>query len=109
MASAPTITMAALVYLLFSRPLLTPGAFGSYFLWKASDLFASVINGISSWAGDNPLVLQAYARVESLIGDPLILGVGGLLFSLFSAAALWVLYKNLIVTQSDDRYARVRV
>jgi hypothetical protein len=35
--------------------------------------------------------------------------VGGLLFSLFSAAALWVLYKNLIVTQSDDRYARARV
>jgi hypothetical protein len=35
--------------------------------------------------------------------------VGGLVFSLVSACALWVLYRNLIVTPPDNRYARARV
>ena len=46
-ASAPTITLAALIYMVFSRPLLTPGTLGAYLLWKGSDLVPWVINTFS--------------------------------------------------------------
>jgi len=109
MASAPTITMAALVYLLFSRPQLTPSAFGSYLLWKASALIESLFSAISAMAMESATLLRLLELLEPLARSPLFLGLGGLVFSLLSAGALWVLYRNLIVTPSDDRYARARV
>jgi hypothetical protein len=109
MASAPTITMGALVYLVFSRPLLTPGNFGSYVLWKASALVESVSAAVSAAVMESAMLLRLVEILEPLARSPLFLGLGGLVFSLLSAGALWVLYKNLIVTPSDDRYARARV
>lgn len=108
-ASAPTITMGALVYLVFSRPLLTPGTFGSYMLWKASALFDSLVATISAGVIESPVLLWIYSLLEPLIQSPFLLGVGGLAFSLVSAGALWVLYRNLIVTPPDNRYARARI
>jgi len=108
-ASAPTITMAALVYLVFSRPLLTPGTFASYMLWKASDLLGMVFSSLSSWVMESATLMWAYSLVEPLAQSPMLLGLGGLVFSLLSAGALWILYRNLIVTQSEDRYVRARV
>ena len=109
MASAPTITMTALIYLVFSRPLLTPGTFGSYLLFKASALVDTVVAVVSTGVSESEILLRAYSLLEPLIQSPFLLGVGGLLFSLISAGALWVLYRNLIFTSSDDRYARARV
>lgn len=108
-ASAPTITMAALGYMVFSRPLLTPGAFGSYLLWKASELVGSVSTILSGWMMQNAVVSRGYAFLEPLMQSPLLLGAGGLVLSLISAGALWVLYRNLIATRSDGHYARARV
>jgi len=109
LASAPTITMAALVYLVFSRPLLTPGNFASYLLWKVSDLSGMALSTLTGWVMESATLMWAYSFLEPLIQSPMLLGVGGLVFSLLSAGALWVLYRNLIVSQSDDRYARARV
>jgi len=108
-ASAPTITMAALFYLVFSRPLLTPGTFASYVLWKASTFWGMFFSALSSRVIESATLMWAYSLLETLAQSPLLLGVGGLVFSLLSAGALWVLYRNLIVTLSDDRYARARV
>lgn len=108
-ASAPTITMAALVYLVFSRPLLTPGAFGSYVFWKVSSFVESLFSAVSAMAMESATLLRLVEILGPFARSPLFLGLGGLVFSLLSAGALWVLYKNLIVTQSDYRYARARV
>ena len=108
-ASAPTITMAALIYLVFSRPLLTPGTFGSYVLWKASALVDTLVATVSTGVLESAVLFRAYSLFEPLTQSPFLLGFGGLAFSLISAGSLWVLYRNLIVTPSDDRYARARV
>ncbi|MFH1763175.1 MAG: zf-HC2 domain-containing protein [Gemmatimonadota bacterium] len=108
-ASAPTVTMAALIYLVFSRPLLTPGAFGSYMLWKASALADTLVSAVSTGVLESAALFRAYSFLEPFTQSPFLLGLGGLAFSLLSAGALWVLYRNLIITPPDDRYARARV
>ncbi|MCJ7630188.1 MAG: zf-HC2 domain-containing protein [Longimicrobiales bacterium] len=108
-ASAPTITMAALIYLVFSRPLLTPGAFGSYLLWKATALADTVVSAVSTGVVESTTLFRVYSWLEPLTQSPFLLGLGGLALSLISAGALWVLYRNLIITPSDDRYARAQL
>jgi len=108
-ASAPTITMAALIYLVFSRPLLTPGTFSSYVLWKGSALLDTLASAISTGVLESAALFRVYSLLEPLTQSPFLLGMGGLVLSLISAGALWVLYRNLIVTPSDDRYAHARV
>jgi anti-sigma factor RsiW len=109
LASAPTITMATLIYLVFSRPLLTLGNLGSYLLWKASALVDALGSTLSTAVLESALLFRVYSFWGPLTQSPLFLGLGGLAFSLVSAGALWVLYRNLIITPSDDRYARARV
>jgi anti-sigma factor RsiW len=108
-ASAPTITVAALIYLLFSRPLLTPGAFGSYLVWKAGGFLEAAVAMVTGFVQENQTMLQLVELLSPLAQSPLLLGLGGLGFSLVSTGALWVLYRNLIAPPSDDRYARARV
>jgi hypothetical protein len=109
LASAPTITMAALVYLVFSRPLLTPGAFMSYVFWKASDLAQHLVSLAAGLVTENATLMALWETLGPVARSPLFLGLGGLVLSLLSAGALWILYRNLIVTSSDARYARARV
>ncbi len=108
-ASTPAITMATLVYLLFSRPLLTPANFGSYLLWKVAAFLSSFMTSASAFVMESGTLYPIYSLLETVGRSPFILGVGGIVFSLASATALWVLYRNLLVTSSDDRYARARV
>jgi anti-sigma factor RsiW len=108
-ASAPTITMAALIYMVFSRPLLTPGNLGSYLLFKGSALFDTLAVFVSGLMLDNATLSRWISILEPVAQSPLLLGLGGLGLSLVSAAALWVLYRNLLVPPSDNRYARARV
>jgi hypothetical protein len=101
--------MAALIYLVFSRPLVTPGTLGSYLFWKASILVDALVATVSTGVLESAALGRAYSLLEPLTQFPFLLGFGGLACSLISAGALWVLYRNLIVTPSDDRYVRARV
>jgi len=109
-ASAPTITVVALFYLVFSHPLLTAGTFTTYVSWKASALFSSVFSAVAGAAVDSVTMFRAYTVLGTLAESPLLVGVGGLAFSLLSAVALWVLHRNLVATKAPERsYARARV
>lgn len=109
-ASAPTISVAALVYLVFSHPLLSVGSFTTYASWKASALFASLFSSLSSAMVESLALFRVYSLLEVAAKSPLLVGFGGLAFSLLSALALWVLYRNLVATPSvENRYARAQV
>jgi len=108
-ASAPTITLLALVYLVFSRPLLTPGNLGAYLFWKGSAAAGSALAALYTFVLESATLFRIYTFLEPLARSPYLLGLGALAFSLFSAGALWVLYRNLLVTQTDGRHARARV
>jgi anti-sigma factor RsiW len=110
-ASAPTITMSALLFLVFSHPLLTVGSFTTYASWKASALLGSLFSALASATVESVALFRAYSLLETLARSPILVGVGGLVFSLMSAIALWVLYRNLLATSSsvESHYARSRV
>jgi len=108
-ASAPTISLGALVYLVFSHPLLSLGTFTTYVSWKASALLASLFSAVASATVESVALFRAYALLESVARSPLLVGAGGLVFSLMSAVALWVLYRNLVAAPSvESRHARAR-
>lgn len=109
-ASAPTVTVAALFYLVFSHPLLTVGTFTTYVSWKASAILATLFSTVAGAAVDSVALFQAYTVLGVLAEYPFLVGFGGLAFSLVSVVALWVLYRNLVATQAPERsYARARV
>lgn len=108
-ASAPTITLMALAYLVFSRPLLTAGAFLSYTSWKASALVGSFAGILAERVLESATVFRIYGLMETLAVSPLLLGVGGLVFSLLCGISVWILHRNLLVAPSDEGYAHVRV
>ena len=108
-ASAPTISIAALFYLVFSHPLLSVGNFTTYVLWKASGLLSSLTSAVAGAAVDSVALFRAYTLLGTLAKSPVLLGFGGLAFSALSALALWVLYRNLVATPTvEKRYARAR-
>jgi hypothetical protein len=109
MASTPTITLAALVFLVFSHPLLTVGTFASYLYWKASDLLAGLWSVVADAALQSTALSYLSSLLEVLAQSPVLLGLGGLVLSLLSIGSLWILYRNLLVSPSDDHYARARV
>ena len=108
-ASAPTITIGALAYLVFSRPLLTTGNLSSYLLWKGTELMQTLVAAVTNLATGSAILVRVFAFFEPVTESPMLLGLGGVGLSLVSAGALWVLYRNLIVPSADDRYARARV
>ena len=109
-ASAPTISVAALMYLVFSHPLLTVGSFTTYFSWKASALLTSISSSLGSALLESVALFRVYSFLGVLAESPFLVGAGSLAFSLTSALALWVLYRNLVATPSvDRRHARAQV
>lgn len=107
--STPVIAMAALVYLVFSRPLLTVGAFLSYTSWKVSALFGSMVAFLSERLLESATLFRVYQLFEALALAPALVGIGALVISLLCPLALWVLHRNLMVARSDGSYAHVRV
>jgi hypothetical protein len=75
-----------------------------------SILFSSLLSSVASAMVDSVALFRAYSLLGTLSESPLLIGVGSLVFSLMSATALWVLYRNLVATPSAERrYARARV
>ncbi len=109
MASAPTITMAALLYMVFSHPTLTAGTFATYAYWKVAAALSSIYSLAAGAAVESTTLMWAYSLAGSLLESPLLVGAGGLAFSIMSALALWVLYRNLVAaSKAEEPYVRVR-
>ena len=108
MTSAPTITVAALVYLVFSRPLMTAGAFLSYASWKVSALFGSAVTLLTDRLLQSPTLFRIYELMEALVVSPVLVGIGGLAFSFLCAVSLLVLHRNLQAAPSHEGYAHVQ-
>ena len=108
-ASAPTITLVALLYLVFSRPLLTAGALLSYASWKVSAFAGSVASLLTDRVLASASVYRLLELLETLAVSPLLLGAGGLVFSLLCGISLWVLHRNLFAAPSTEGYAHARL
>jgi anti-sigma factor RsiW len=109
-ASAPTITLAALFYQVFSHPLLSLGTFATYAYWKASALVGALVTLLAEGLVESVALFRVYTMVETLAASPVLAGLGGLVFTLLSAGALWVLHRNLVTpSPPEGHHARARV
>lgn len=103
----PAVTVALVVYTVFSHPLVTVGTLSS-FLWlkvqEAAGGAAAAVLGSGTGGGllESVATFRAWSVVEFLSGAPAaaaaVLGMTGGL----TLVALWVLYRNLIATEPVD-------
>jgi anti-sigma factor RsiW len=102
-AVTPAAIFGLVAYVVFSHPTLTPQALASFLLWQLGDFFSVAWNSVSATA----LELTSFGATGSLLdllaASPLLVAAGAIAYSAFAAAALRVLYKNLI----GSRYVRV--
>jgi len=103
-ALTPAVTVGLVLFTVFSHPTLTPQALVSFAAWKLADLFAAGWSALAAFALDNAQVLGVDALVGALFDAPFMLAGGALAYSIVSALALRVLYKNLL---DGRRHARV--
>jgi anti-sigma factor RsiW len=103
-ALTPAVTLALVLYTVFSHPTLTPQALASFVVWKVSDLLAAAWGVLAGVALDAGQAIGVDALVRTLFDAPFILAGGALAYSVVSALALRVLYKNLL---GGRRHARL--
>ncbi len=103
MAVTPAVVVGLVFYAVFSHPTLTPQALASFILWKMGDLFSYGWSALAGAALDGVRSFGLGGLVETAISDPLMVVAGVLAYSVVSALALRVLYKNLIGNRHHAR------
>jgi hypothetical protein len=107
-AVTPAVTFALVVYAVFSHPTLTPGALASFAWWQLTDLAALGWAAVSGVALQGNQIVGIGALWQTVAAAPMVLAASVLLYTVFSALALRVLYSNLFATRSvDTRYAQL--
>ena len=102
----PAVTAGLAFYAVFSHPTLTPGALLSFAWWQVTDLAAAGWTTLSASAVDGAGLFGVYSLFEALAAAPFLVASGVLAYTLVSALALRVLYKNLLANRPlDGRYA----
>jgi anti-sigma factor RsiW len=94
-ALTPAVTVGLVLYTVFSHPTLTPQALVSFAIWKATELASATWSALAALALDAGQVLGLDMLARSLFDAPVMLAGGVMAYSLVSALALRVLYKNL--------------
>jgi anti-sigma factor RsiW len=103
-AVTPVAIVGVLAYTVFSHPTLTFGSLVSFAWWRMTDVAAAAVSGVSAVL----FPTGAGTVAEVLASAPMVVGAGILLYTMMSALALRVLYKNLFANRpADGRYAYV--
>lgn len=99
----PGVTLALMVYTVFSRPMVTVGGLGSFLWLQGSDALALWLGGLAERSGGIPALLGAASTLDSVSGSPvsLALTVAGLGCVLLASS--WVLYRNVLTTPTVQR------
>ena len=97
-AVTPAVTAGLVLYAVFSHPTLTPSALAAFAWWQLTDLASAAWGGVSGALVQSGELFGAYSLFDTLASAPLALAGGVLAYSIVSALALRVLYKNLITS-----------
>ncbi len=103
-AVTPAVTVGLVLFTVFSHPTLTPQALASFVLWQIGELAAAGWAVFAEGALSGAQVFGVDALVRTALEAPFVLAGGALAYSIATALALRVLYKNLLVNR---RHARV--
>ena len=100
MAVTPAVVGALVLYAVFSHPTVTAGSLLSFAWWQVTDFAISGWTALSAAALESGGVLDAIALLDLLASAPMVVAGGVLGYTLASAAALRVLYKQLNLHRS---------
>lgn len=109
-ALTPAVTLALVLWTVFSHPTLTPGALASFVGWKAAEAAAWAWSAVASAALESAGLFKVYSLIESLALSPAALAGAVAALCLGTVAASWVLYRNLVVAHPlEGQVAHARV
>lgn len=107
-AVTPAVVVGLVVYTVFSHPTLTIGSLVSFAWWQTMDLAGSAVSALGTVALRSSEAFGLYSLFEVLASAPALVAGAVLAYTIVSALALRVLYKNLITRRpSNGRYAHV--
>lgn len=107
-AVTPAVVAGLVVYVLFSHPTLTLGSLASFAWWQLADLATVAVSALTAALPQSPDAFGLGALIRTLSAAPSLVAGGVLVYTLASALALRVLYKNLIANRPRrGRYAHV--
>ena len=109
-AVTPATVVALLVYAVFSNPAVTPGYLASFLWWKVSGGVSAVAGVLADTLFESAIIFQAYSALETLAGAPALAAMVAVSLAAATSLSGWVLYRNLIPTQTvDGQYARASI
>lgn len=107
-AVTPAVTVGLILYVVSSHPTLTLGSLASFAWWQVTDLGSMALSGLSAAVLQSGELFSVYSLFETLASAPLMVAGGFLTYSMASALALRVLYRNLVANRAvNAHYAYV--
>ena len=94
-AVTPVVIMGLMAYTVFSHPTLTAWSLLSFARWQVSDLATGALTALSGAALQNASGLGVSTLLEMLVAAPLLVAGGVIIYTVASAFAVRVLWKNL--------------
>lgn len=108
-AVTPAAVAGLALYVVFSHPTLTPGALLSFAWWKAAALSGALWQTLVAVSLESAQLFGLYSVAETVSGAPVAVAGGVLAYSLASALALKVLYKNLVASRPSSEHPHARL
>jgi len=107
-AVTPVVITGLVLYAVFSHSTLTLGSLASFAWWQVTDMATIAFAALSATALQSVDSLGVSSLLDTLTSAPLLVAGGVLVYSMVSALALRVLYRNLIAKRPEKgRYAHV--
>ena len=107
-AVTPATVAGLVLYAVFSHPTLTVGSLASFAWWQIADLAAAAWSWTAGTAVQSAELFGVYSLLDSIASAPLAVAGGVVAYSLMSALALRVLYRQVVSQRPvGGRYVRV--
>ena len=100
-AVTPVVIVGLMAYAVFSHPTLTVGSLLSFARWQVSDLATAALTALSAAALQNASGLGVSTFLEMLVAAPVLVAGGVLIYTVASAFAVRVLWRNLYAHASS--------
>lgn len=103
----PAVVASLALYAVFSHPLVTVGSLASFAWLKVSSALALLVDSVAAPLLTNPLTARAWTLLEPVLASSRLTALGATALSAFTLAALWILYRNVLASDSEGhRYAQ---
>jgi anti-sigma factor RsiW len=105
-AFTPAVIMGLVAWAVFSHPTITLGSLVSFAWWQLAEVGSTALTAISALLVQGVDSFGARSLFDMVASAPLLVAGGVLVYSVFCALALRVLYRNLLTDRSRrDRFA----